>query len=161
MTTNEDDLLERAGCQRVLHVHGDIFETQCAEKCGWRVRDIADNAASFARCPKCGAAVRPGSVWFGEALSPAVLTALKNFEANACLVVGSSGTVQPISGMPLELAHAGLPVVEVNPHETPLSKHVTHLPWTAAEVLPALVDLLTSATVRATSRQRRWTRTEQ
>lgn len=160
VTTNEDDLLERAGCKRVVHMHGDIFVTRCTAGCGWRMRDVVDNAASYLPCPRCGAPVRPGSVWFGESLPPAALTVLDSFRADACLVIGSSGTVQPMAGVPLVLAEQGAPVVEINPQTTPLAEHIIRLPWRAATVLPLLIDLLTSATVRATTRERRWTKVD-
>ena len=98
VTTNEDDLLERAGCKRVVHMHGDIFATRCAAACGWRMRDVLDNAASYLRCPRCGAPVRPGSVWFGETLPAAALTALESFRADACLVIGWAAPCSPWPG---------------------------------------------------------------
>ncbi len=63
-TTNEDVLLERAGVSQVMHLHGSLFETQCSAGCGWRAPDDCDNALSMLPCPRCGARVRPGSVWY-------------------------------------------------------------------------------------------------
>lgn len=148
-TTNEDDLLERAGVEAVLHLHGDLFQTRCAADCGWAARDDCDNALSFLDCPRCGAAVRPGSVWFGEAVPPELLDTLQAFAPDGCLVIGSSGLVQPAAAIPPELALAGLPVVELNPDETPLSSLAkVSLRGQARQLLPQLVDLLTSRTVR-------------
>lgn len=155
-TTNEDDLLERAGVQPVLHLHGSLFETRCAGRvpgdsgCGWRMRDTVDNSLSFFDCPRCGGRVRPGSVWFNEPLPSGVMDALHAFDAEACLVVGSSSLVQPAAAIPPELALAGRPVVEVNAVATPLSGVATlSLRGTAKELLPRLVDLLTSPLMRA------------
>lgn len=150
-TTNEDDLLERAGVRPVLHLHGSLFETRCSGRCGWRVRDEIDNGWSFRDCPHCGAPVRPGSVWFGEPVSPFALDLLERFDPDGCLVVGSSGVVQPAAAIPPELALAGHPVVEINPVATPLSDVAAcHLGGTARTLLPELVDLLTSDTMRST-----------
>lgn len=148
-TTNEDDLLERAGAQGVLHLHGDCFETACAEDCGWRERDADDNALSFLPCPRCGGEVRPGSVWFGEPVPQAVLGALESYDPDACLVVGCSSLVQPVSAIPPEMAMAKRPVVEINLAETPLSGIAAlSLRGRAADLLPDLVDQITSQTVQ-------------
>nr|MDA3962066.1 NAD-dependent deacylase [Planctomycetota bacterium] len=149
-TTNEDDLLERAGVQPVLHLHGSLFITRCSGDCGWAVRDDDANGRSFLDCPRCGAPVRPGSVWFGEPLPDGPLRAIEHFDPDACLVIGSSSLVQPASAIGPELALAGAPVVEVNPQPTPLSQvdGVTHLMGQAKTILPRLVDLMTSRTMR-------------
>lgn len=153
-TTNEDDLLERAGVGGVLHLHGSLFDTACAAGCGWRGRDDQDNARSLVPCPRCGGRVRPGSVWFGEELPREPLDAIARFDPDGCLLVGSSCLVQPVAAIPPEMAVAGLPVVEVNADETPFSRIASHsLRGQAKDVLPALVDLLTSSTVREQARR--------
>lgn len=148
-TTNEDDLLERAGVERVLHLHGSLFDTVCAAGCGWNARDTDDNSLSLVPCPRCGGAVRPGSVWFGEPLPQRPLEAISAFDPDACLLVGSSCIVQPAAAIPAELALAGRPVVEVNPEPTGFSDSArVSLRGTARDLLPPLVDLLTSRTIR-------------
>lgn len=154
-TTNEDDLLERAGVQPVLHLHGSLFDTICAAGCGWRTRDDHDNGCSLMPCPRCGAPVRPGSVWFGEALPRGPLEAIAQFDPDGCLLVGSSCLVQPAAEIPPEMAVAGLPVIEINAEETPFSRIATFaLRGAARDVLPMIVDLLTSDTVRAQVRRK-------
>lgn len=153
-TTNEDDLLERAGVDGVIHLHGSLFDTACAEGCGWRGRDDQDNGRSLVPCPRCGGRVRPGSVWFGEELPREPLDAIARFDPDGCLLVGSSCLVQPAAAIPPEMAVAGLPVVEVNADETPFSRIASHsLRGAAKDVLPTLVDLLTSRTVREQARR--------
>ena len=147
VTTNEDDLLERAGVEPVVHLHGSVFETACALGCGWRAVD-RDGAFSTQPCPACGALTRPGSVWFGEALPPEPLERIAGFQPDGCLVIGSSCLVAPVSQIPIDLALAGVPVIEINPHETPLTQHALSLRGPARDVLPRLVDLLTSTTMR-------------
>lgn len=153
-TTNEDDLLERAGVTNVVHLHGMIFETACDAGCDWRDRDGDDNSLSLAPCPRCGGATRPGSVWFGEPLPAAAFTRVQDFAADGCIVVGSSCSVEPVSGIPADLVAAGVPVVEINPDVTPFSSFATvALRTTASEAMPPLVDLLTSRTVREQRRR--------
>jgi NAD-dependent deacetylase len=146
-TTNEDDLLERAGVSGVLHLHGGIFTTACAAACGWSADDPADRHAEAA-CPACGASTRPGSVWFGENLPAGPLDAIHAFDADGCLVIGSSSIVQPVAGIAMELARARVPVVEINPHDTPLTSLALHVPAPAVAAVPCLVDHLTSTVVR-------------
>ncbi len=153
-TTNEDDLLERAGVAQVMHLHGSLFETQCSAGCGWRAPDDRDNALSMLPCPSCGARVRPGSVWYEEALPRAPLQAIAQFNPDGCLLVGSSCLVQPASAIPTDLVAAGRAVIEINPEETPFSPVASvSIKGTAKEVLPGLVDLLTSRTVQDQKRR--------
>lgn len=148
-TTNEDDLLERAGVSPVVHLHGSLFDTTCSAGCGWRARDDHDNSRSLMPCPRCGAPARPGSVWFGEALPRGPLETLAQFDPDGCLLIGSSMLVAPASEIPPELATAGHPVIEINAEETPFSRIATlSLRGPACDILPLLVDLMTSSTVR-------------
>ena len=63
-TQNVDDLLERAGCTHVHHLHGSLFRRRCST-CDY----IGDQTAPVRiedSCPSCTAQVRPDVVWFGE-----------------------------------------------------------------------------------------------
>jgi NAD-dependent deacetylase len=154
VTTNEDDLLERVGVTDVVHVHGSLYATKCVALCGWSVTDSVDNAWSMVACPKCGARTRPGSVWYGEKLPAEPLQQIAQFEADGCLLIGSSLLVQPVSQMPAEIALHGHPVVEINTEETPFSQFAMEsLRGTAKDILPVLVDLLTSRIVRAQNKR--------
>ncbi len=152
-TTNEDDLLERAAVADVVHLHGSLYDTACAAACGWRSRDSEDNGLSFLPCPRCGAPVRPGSVWFGEPLPADEVERIEGFAADACLVVGSSSLVQPVAAIAPEMLLAGHPVVEINATATPLSgmDGCLSLRGSACEILPALIDLMTSSLMRSRS----------
>ena len=66
VTQNVDDLHERAGSKRLLHMHGELAKgwcLACDEKFGW-----SGPMGKSASCPSCGEAggVRPDIVWFGE-----------------------------------------------------------------------------------------------
>ena len=88
-------------------------------------------------------------MWFGEPVPSEVLDTLQAFDPDGCLVVGSSVLVQPVAAIPPEMALAGLPVVEINPDETPLANVArVSVRAGAKRVLPTLVDLLTSDCVR-------------
>ncbi len=153
-TTNEDDLLERAGVHGVISLHGNLFDTTCSKDCGWSIRDTADNGYSFMACPQCGSDTRPGSIWYGESIARCSIRAIQIFAPDACLVIGSSCLVQPVAEIAPEMALAGNPVVEINSEETPLSGIATHsLRANTIDVLPTLVDMLTSKVVRGQAEQ--------
>src|SRR5436189_3971703 len=66
VTQNVDDLHERAGAKRLLHMHGQLKSAwclACGERSAWAA-DLRDGPA----CPACGATamLRPDIVWFGE-----------------------------------------------------------------------------------------------
>ena len=152
-TTNEDDLLERADVHDVVHLHGSLFSTRCTA-CAWEDDDHVDNALSLLPCPRCGAQVRPASVWFNEPLPRQALDRLGDFSPDGCLLVGSSCLVQPAAGIPLDLQVHGSPVVEINPEVTPLSEVVScSIRGSAKDLLPPLTDLLTSSIVRDQARR--------
>ena len=130
VTQNVDDLHERAGSRDVVHVHGELFASRC-DRCGRPARhDIPDAAADAPmlrvpppRCDDCDGHLRPGVVWFGEALPTdawnAAVAAVESCEL--LLVVGTSGLVHPAAGLPQLAKRNGARVVEVNPVESALS----------------------------------------
>jgi len=97
VTQNVDDLHERAGSRRMIHMHGQLFESRCEGECGRPV--FADEAfyESMAVIPRCvcGARIRPHIVWFGE--MPLEMDRIQR-EIDRCtvlVVVGTSGMVYP------------------------------------------------------------------
>ncbi len=148
-TQNVDDLHERAGSTVLAHVHGSLFAFRC-DRCeepydaAVTPPDPPVQRVAPPKCPRCGTGrVRPGVVWFGEALPAEAFQAATSacLDADLVLVVGTSGLVYPAAGLPGMAASHGVPVVEVNPVATALSHEVDHA-WraTAAQGLPALVD---------------------
>ncbi|MER7441672.1 SIR2 family NAD-dependent protein deacylase [Micromonospora avicenniae] len=152
VTQNVDDLHERAGSRDVIHLHGSLFAPRCVaaahpaplEHVPQSRNAPPDEGRRIAppRCANCAALVRPGVVWFGEALPEAALAAAVEAAA-ACdvlLTVGTSGVVYPAAEIPGIAARAGAAVIQVNPEPTPLDRIAAiNLRGTAAHVLPALV----------------------
>ena len=134
---------------RPLTLHGSLFATRCT-RCAYR-RDDRDRTTAHhgddapPRCPECGALLRPGVVWFGEALPAATLerAAEAAGAADVCLVVGTSGVVHPAAGLAGLTASAGGVVIEVNPAPSALTSLATISLRGGAEVLvPALLEPL-------------------
>lgn len=142
ITQNVDGLHRRAGSRRLLELHGDLFLTLCSAE-GTPVEDWEETEQAPPLCPRCGAPLRPGVVWFGEMLPQRVLS--QAFELSAgCEIffsIGTSSLVQPAASLPLCAQEAGAVVVEVNPDPTPLSQIADFaLRGNAGEVLPALLE---------------------
>jgi NAD-dependent deacetylase len=153
ITQNIDGLHQRAGSSDVLPVHGDMTRNKCFDACQGEPTLIDVNALDWdpaegpPRCPHCGAYVRPDVVWFEEMLPAKLLTRALNLimSTDALLVVGTSGTVQPVASMPYRAREHGATVIEVNPDTTPISALAQlHLMGPAGAVLPQLVDALTN-----------------
>lgn len=150
-TQNVDDLHERAGTTNVLHLHGEISATRCrrcAAPQSIRIEPEWAHAPQLRveppKCTHCGGPLRPGVVWFGEALpEQAFGKALRAArEADLVLVVGTSGLVYPAAGLP-DLAPAVSPRYEINPQPSALSVRMDGL-WraSAGQALPQLVELV-------------------
>jgi NAD-dependent deacetylase len=143
ITQNVDGLHQRAGAPAALELHGSIWTSACAARCGYERDDRGETAAGapgLPRCP-CGALLRPGVVWFGEALDPDRVEAAVSaaHRAAVMVVVGTSALVYPAASLPGVTLRAGGAVIEVNVEATPLSADATVvLQGPSAEVLPAL-----------------------
>ncbi|SCL13928.1 NAD-dependent deacetylase [Micromonospora nigra] len=149
VTQNVDDLHERAGSAAPVHLHGSLFAPRCSA-CD-RPASVPDGGAEPVggrrlpppRCAGCAAPVRPGVVWFGEALPQSALAAAVEAAASCDLLVtvGTSGLVYPAAEIPQVAARFGATVVQVDPGETALDEVAdVNLRGTAAQVLPALVE---------------------
>jgi NAD-dependent deacetylase len=104
-TQNVDDLHEQAGATRVLHMHGNLFQSRCGSCRRPPFADRETYADELPQCAACGRAVRPHICWFGEI--PFHLDRLYR-ELELCTIfvaVGTSGVVHPAAGF---VAHAKL-----------------------------------------------------
>jgi NAD-dependent deacetylase len=141
ITQNVDGLHELAGSLNVLRVHGSIWMLRCLE-CG---REQEDRRTPLPEIPPrcaCGGMLRPGVVWFGEALPAAVWRAAET-AARSCdllLVIGTSALVYPAAGLAHLAKSSGARVVEINVAETPLSREIDEfLLGPSGELLPQLI----------------------
>ncbi len=95
-TQNVDDLHEKAGHGRVVHMHGELRKSRC-ETCSIGPFVDALSHEAIPRCA-CGARIRPHIVWFGEI--PLDMERIAN-ELDRCdvfVTIGSSGAVYPAAG---------------------------------------------------------------
>lgn len=152
VTQNVDDLHERAGSDPVIHLHGSLFAPRCLD-CGRPAPQADGLGAALAEsgtpdgavppphCPHCAGLVRPGVVWFGEALpTDAWAQAVARVQAaDLMLVVGTSGRVYPAASLPDIAAQRGCAVWVIDPDEGLAAEGRSVWRSTAAAALPALV----------------------
>jgi NAD-dependent deacetylase len=136
ITQNVDGLHDLAGSRNIIKLHGDIWTVRCLKCAEERVnRVLLEDLPP--RC-HCGGMLRPGVVWFGEALPDGALerAAVAVRSADVLLVAGTSAQVYPAAGL-ITLASA---VIEINPEATTFSDEATcSLRGTSAEILPQLL----------------------
>jgi NAD-dependent deacetylase len=138
-TQNVDDLHERAGSERVHHMHGTLFASRCV-RCDKPFADEQFYDTELPRCVRCGAAVRPHIVWFGEVPLDMEGIYAQLEQVTVLLVVGTSGSVYPAAGLVHVARQRGIRTVYVGP-EAPLNADAFDevVLGTAVEVLPGLV----------------------
>jgi NAD-dependent protein deacetylase/lipoamidase len=141
ITQNVDGLHDRAGSRRILKLHGDIWVTRCTGCAAEERKESPPLAELPPRC-RCGALLRPGVVWFGEALPAAEWEQAfaAAAEAQVLMVVGTSGVVYPAAGLVHVARRAGAEIVVINPEATALDSEARWvLRGRAGEILPRLL----------------------
>jgi NAD-dependent deacetylase len=147
VTQNIDNLHERSGSRRVLHLHGRITRFRC-NVCAFEheLLPAERRATQPARCLSCSGAVRPDVVWFGEQLPARVLDqAWRASEGcDLFLVVGTSGVVYPAAHLPIVAQQHGAALIDINPEPTAISERAdVRLPAPSGLILPRLLELVT------------------
>jgi NAD-dependent deacetylase len=142
ITQNVDGLHDRAGSRNLVKLHGDLWLAQCTG-CGAVEpnEDVPLRGDLPPRC-KCGAALRPAVVWFGESLPPEVWerAVAASAGSDVFLVVGTSAVVYPAAGLAEVARRAGARLVILNPEPTPLEPRADWvLRGNSGELLPRLL----------------------
>jgi len=114
VTQNVDDLHERAGARRVLHMHGELNSAWCRAcdaRHPWEAELLPEPP-----CPSCGEAgtLRPDIVWFGE--MPYAMDRIDD-ALRACdlfVSIGTSGAVYPAAGFVQTARYVGARTLEMN-----------------------------------------------
>ena len=141
VTQNVDDLHERAGSSKVLHMHGRLNQvrcTACSARHAW-----TGNVSVDTTCPACGAAkLRPDIVWFGEV--PFHLEEIDALlgQCDLFVSIGTSGSVYPAADF-VQMVKRSAHTVELNlePSAGALRFDEKHY-GLASEIVPAFVDNL-------------------
>jgi len=114
VTRNIDDLHERAGSKRVIHMHGELLKARCSA-CE-AVRPWRDDLGVSDVCPHCGrvGTLRPQVVWFGETPLELDVIDWALRQADLFVAIGTSGAVYPAAGFVAEACAYGLRTCEIN-----------------------------------------------
>jgi NAD-dependent deacetylase len=143
-TQNVDDLHERAGSRRLVHMHGELAKARCERECGRApVEDhaIYRSLAEVGHCP-CGGRMRPHIVFFGEIPLEMERIQAEIARATLTLVVGTSGSVYPAANFVHWARQAGARTAYVGPERPLNASAFTHVVLgKAGEVLPGLFQL--------------------
>lgn len=153
VTQNVDDLHEKAGSKRVLHMHGELFVSRCefspmapgagAFRCPrppFRDEALYESAQAIARCA-CGGRIRPHIVWFGEI--PLEMERIQRAIdcATVMLVVGTSGAVYPAANF-VRWAGPHVRKIYIGPEEPMNATAFTDIVrGNAGRVLPGLIEV--------------------
>ena len=164
VTQNVDDLHERAGSTRLLHMHGELKRgwcLACDERFAWEGNMSPDSVRpersrgmqrgvstsldtnGVNLCPACGAKgqVRPDIVWFGE--MPYEMERIEEALRGCDLFVsiGTSGAVYPAAGFVQTARYCGAQSLEINlePSQGSLFFHESRI-GKAGELVPAWVE---------------------
>lgn len=118
ITQNIDNLHERAGSTRVIHLHGELTKAR-STKDPELIYDIGYNDIKEGDKCDLGSQLRPHIVWFGEAV-PMIEEAVKiTSEADIFAVIGTSLNVYPAAGL-IEYVTEGTPLWLIDPNDVPV-----------------------------------------
>ena len=114
VTQNVDDLHERAGSRRLIHMHGQLTSgwcLACDERFGWEGK-----MGEGASCPICRmeGQVRPDIVWFGEMPYEMEWIDEALHRADLFVSIGTSGAVYPAAGFVQTARYSGAKTLEMN-----------------------------------------------
>jgi NAD-dependent deacetylase len=155
ITQNVDGLHESAFAKasarqatprEIIRLHGSIWEVKCWPGCASAPPRWRDDTVPYPeippRCPYCGDLIRPGVVWFGEALDPEdVDAATAAADCDVFMTVGTSAIVYPAAGFIDIARRTGAFTVEINPEATPAMVDLA-LRGGAEAVLPEIDRLI-------------------
>jgi len=141
VTQNVDGLHRRAGSTNVVEFHGNLFVDRC-----FRSGSVVEGMqpGPLPHCPGCGAPIRPGVVWFGEAIPEDALD--RAFAAaggcDAFVSIGTAAEVYPAAGLIDRARRNNAVVAEINPQLTGTAAGGIEIAATAVEALVPLVNRL-------------------
>jgi len=146
ITQNVDDLHERAGSSRVLHLHGELMKVRSTvnENFIYNVSEINNNGTDINIGDRCelGSQLRPHIVFFGEAV-PNMMHAIKlTTTADIFCVIGTSLAVYPAASLLNYIeTHTKIYLIDPNPPEN-ISNYIKVIPEKATDGVTKLVELL-------------------
>ncbi len=124
ITQNIDNLHQETGSRAITEIHGNRTKLRCVG-CGQRwPLDQQSLEELPPTCPDCGGVAKSDTVMFGEQIPRDAMESciVQTQMCDCMLLVGTSATVYPAAGFPLDVKRGGGRLIEVNPNETPLTE---------------------------------------
>jgi len=146
ITQNVDDLHERAGSSKVIHLHGELRKVRSSKFPG-SIQYWEEDCNLGNLCEK-GFQLRPHIVWFGEAVPKMEEAAEYTAEADIVIIIGTSMQVYPAAGL-VGIAKVDIPIFYIDPnpktnYELEMAGNLTILAHKAGEGVEALRTKLIS-----------------
>ncbi|MFT5574116.1 MAG: NAD-dependent deacetylase [Cryomorphaceae bacterium] len=141
VTQNIDNLHERAGSQKVRHMHGEILKMRCARSQQIFACKRAIAVSDECDCCKEAGNLRPHIVWFGEMplFMEEIYQALES--CDLFIAIGTSGNVYPAAGFVQMANRAGAKTLEINLEASSVANEFDLAVYgKAGEVLPGWVQ---------------------
>jgi len=104
VTQNIDDLLEKAGCEDIKHLHGFLTNLKCSDDCGYTL-PIGYQKQGVRFCKNCGAELRPDIVFFGEGAPGYEELYNEMIDCEMLVVIGTSGEVMDVNYLRRGISH--------------------------------------------------------
>lgn len=143
VTQNVDNLHERAGSSKVIHLHGELTKA-CNSHNKEDIVEIGYNEINLGDKAADGSQLRPFIVWFGEAvpeMSQAINVVSK---ADIVVIVGTSMQVYPAAGL-INYIRPGIPTYLIDPAEVTVSSNIKIIKEKASSGLKKLKNELVSS----------------
>lgn len=143
ITQNVDNLHERAGSNKVLHLHGELFKSR-STKNHKLVYPIKDAGLNWGDTCKLNSQLRPHIVWFGEEV-PEMINAVEIVQkADILIIIGTSMVVYPAAGL-IDYIRSKTPIYVIDPGNPDMrTDSVTFINKNATSGMQELYDLLTN-----------------
>ena len=147
ITQNVDNLHERAGSTKVIHLHGELTKV-CSSNEPYDDRYIIDLPADnceVAPGTKAGdgSLLRPFIVFFGESVPMIEPAAVEAQSADIFVIIGTSLNVYPAAGL-VQYTKPGIPIYLIDPNEVMRGgyRNITHIKEGASAGMRRLMEIL-------------------
>lgn len=145
ITQNIDNLHVLAGSRALTEIHGNRTKLRCIS-CGWRGDDREVNQEALPpRCDRCGGIIKSDTVMFGEPIPTAFLERCfeQTAQSDLMLVIGTSASVYPAAGFPIDVLRNGGRIIELTVDDTALTPYASvALRGPAGELMPRILASL-------------------
>ena len=143
VTQNIDDLHERAGSEKLIHMHGTLLSERCSHTGQVNIRREDMTPQTLCSCCRQPSRLRPDIVWFGEVPMQMERIYQQLESCDLFISIGTSGAVYPAAGFAQAAKISGAHTVELNlvPSNVQSTFDEQHY-GPATDVVPVYVDAL-------------------